>query len=111
MDDSIEIENVKKLILKNLQSNKAYVDGYIDNILTLILDEPNSINKRTHAIPLICYIILFRVVHIIKPLSRSEILCKVKRIAEGTLLEQKIILGWTIGSRRMILLLRLSSIT
>ena len=45
LDGSIEIQNLKALILKTLKSSKSNVDDYIDDLLTVILDDPNLMNK------------------------------------------------------------------
>ena len=100
VDSSVKIENVKKVIFENRKTKKSYIDGYIDDLLTIILEELNLLKKGLHVIPLIC-LILFRPVHKNEPILRTDILSKAKLIAEGMLAERKTFLGWIIDSRRM----------
>lgn len=100
VDSSVEIEQVKKVIFRNTKTKNSYIDGYIDDLLTLIIEELGLIKKGIHVIPLILFI-LFRPVHKQEPILRTDILSKAKLIAEGMLSERKTFLGWTIDSRRM----------
>lgn len=100
VDDSIKLEQVKKIIFENINTKSSYIDGYIDDLLTLILEELELLKKGIHVIPLICFI-LFRPVHVNEPVPRNDILSKAKLLAEGMLSERKTFLGWIIDSRRM----------
>ena len=100
VDPSIKIENVKNVIFENRKTKKSYIDGYIDDLLTIILEELDLLKRGLHVIPLIC-LILFRPVHKNEPILRTDILSKAKLIAEGMLAERKTFLGWIIDSRRM----------
>lgn len=99
-DDSIKLKQVKNIIFNDMDLEDSYIDGYIDDLLTLILETNRLIQRGIHVIPLILYI-LFRPVHEDEPISRSDILSKAKLIAEGMLAERKTFLGWIIDSRQM----------
>ena len=100
LDDSIKCENTKDIISKNIETTDSYVDGYIDDLLTITLDDPDLVTRGSQAIPLMCHTI-FRPVHKNEPLPRTNILSKAKLIAEGMPSEQKTFLGWIIDTRRM----------
>ena len=100
LDRSIKCENTKETISKDLKTTDSYVDGYIDDLLTIILDNPKLIKRGSQAVPLMCHVI-FRPVHKNETLPRSDILNKTKLIAEGIPSEQKTFLGWNIDTRRM----------
>ena len=76
----------------DIDINETYIDGYIDDFLTLIIDDKNLIPRGIHAIPLFLYLV-FRPVHTNKPVERNDILSKAKLLAEGKLEEEKIFLG------------------
>ena len=61
-----------------MKTNDSYVDGYIDDLLTITLDELLLINRGTQATPLMCHVI-FRPIHKNEPLPRSDILSKAKQ--------------------------------
>ena len=100
LDKSIKCESTKEIISKDVKTNDSYVDGYIDDLLTITLDDPKLVTRGSQAIPLMCYVI-FRPVHNNEPLPRSDILSKAKLIAEGMPSEQKILLGRIINTRSM----------
>ena len=100
VDSSVKIEKVKNVIFENKRTIKSYIDGYIDDLLTMILEELDLLKRGVHVMPLVC-LILFRPVHINEPILRTDILSKAKLIAEGALAERKTFLGWIIDSRRM----------
>ena len=72
----------------DLPKNQTYIDGYIDDILTIILDYEHLILRGVHTVPLICYI-FFRPVHKDELIERSDIISTTKLIAEGDLSESK----------------------
>ncbi len=86
-DDSIPIKSGKK-ILFDLPNKDTYIEGYIDNLLSIILDYERLILRAVHAIPLLCYL-FFRPVHPSEPIERSDIIGTIKLIAEGGLSEVK----------------------
>ena len=81
----------------NIDVNETYIDGYIDDFLTLIIDDKNLIPRGIHAIPLFLYLV-FRPVHKNEPVERNDILSKAKLLAEGKLEEEKTFLGWKINT-------------
>ena len=61
-DPSIEIERFKEILHVVIDTKQSYIDGYIDDLLTMIIEKVKLIKKGIHVIPLICFI-LFRPVH------------------------------------------------
>ena len=64
---NIPIKNTKKILL-NLPDEDSYMDGYIDNLLSIILEYKRLILRAVHAVPLMCYQ-FFRPVHPLEPIS------------------------------------------
>ena len=89
-----------KQVMFGLPKNQTYIDGYINDILTIILDYEHLILRGFRKVPLICYI-FFRPVHKDEPIERSDIISTTKLIAEGDLSETKTFLGWTINTRNL----------
>ena len=98
-DDSIPINSGKK-ILFDLPNEDTYIEGYIDDLLSIILDYERLILRALHAIPLLCYL-FFCPVHPSEPIEQSDIIGTIKLIAEGGLSKVKTFLGWIIDTRRM----------
>ena len=84
----------------NLQGKDNHIDGYIDNLLTIILDSPSLIPRGIHVVPLVCYV-FFRPVHPNKPIKQFNIISNKKLKAEGNLAKTKTFLGWIINTREM----------
>ena len=102
-NEKIPIKNTKKILL-NLPDEDSYMDGYIDDLLSIILEYERLILRAVHAVPLMCYL-FFRPVHPLEPIERSDIIGTIKLIAEGGLSEVKTFLGWIIDTRSMRVLL------
>ena len=75
------------------------VDGYIDNIRTIVLDMGDWLRKAVNAAPLVIHS-LFRPIDEKDSLPRNDTisLCKLK--CKGTTNEFELILGWKIDTRR-----------
>ena len=99
-DSTTKIENVKDILCNVIDTKDSYIKGYIDDLLTIILEGAKLIKRGIHVIPLICFI-LFRSVHQNEPILRLDILSKAKLLAEGMLSERKTFLGWVLDRRRM----------
>ena len=74
--------------MMDLKPNDSYVDDYIDDLLTVTLDDLRLITRCAQVIPLMCHVI-FRPIHKNEPLPRSDILSRAKLIAEGACLLNK----------------------
>ncbi len=99
LDDSIPLKTTKEILFK-VPTTDSYIDGYIDDMITIIIALNHLIYKAIQVIPLLC-LVFFRPVHDNEPLERTDILSTKKLIAEGKLSEVKTFLGWTINTRSM----------
>ena len=76
----------------------AAADGYIDNIIMLMLDKNDWVEKGQNAAPLAVHT-LFRPVTESDPLPRPDATSTAKLKGEGTPDELKTVLGWEINTR------------
>ena len=79
-----------------------YVDGYVDDLCTICIDDPSVTEKARHAVALAIHTV-YRPANKDDPLPRDSALCLRKLLAEGRLEERKVILGWLIDTRRFII--------
>ena len=83
-----------------MNTKQSYINGYINDLLTIIIEELNLMKKGICVIPLIC-IMLFRQVHQNEPILRTDIINRSKVLAEGMLSKRKTFVGWILDSTRM----------
>ena len=76
----------------------AVADGYIDDIITVILDHANWITKGQNAAPLAVHTV-FRPTDPNDPLPRADVTSIPKLDGEGTPDEVKTVLGWLLNTR------------
>lgn len=88
---------VRPLIV-NVPFHFAKADGYIDDIITVVLDTSNWVFNSPNTAPLAIFS-LFRPTDKDNPLPRNDALNKTKMEGEGTPDEIKIVLGWKINTR------------
>ena len=80
----------------------SYVDGFIDDLISIILDQMNFPERGRHAVALALHT-FFRPTNPDDPVPRDDILSLRKLLAEGGLEETKMVLGWFIDTRRFII--------
>ena len=85
-------------LIVNVPFHFAKADGYIDDIITVVLNYSNWVWKALNAAPLAIYS-LFRPTDKNDPLPRNDALSKTKMEGEGSPEEIKIVLGWKINTR------------
>ena len=85
-------QRIQYMILM-IQTIHTSMDTF-DNLLTLILEEIDSIKKGIDAIQLICFIIFCPFYPKKKSIPRTYIISKSNLLAEGMLPERKTFLGW-----------------
>ena len=98
-DESIPLEQVRELSVY-VPDRKMAADGYIDDCLSLSIDEDDLVQKSQEALPLIIHSI-FRPKDPEEPIERDDNISEKKLKAEGQPSEIRIMLGWQIDSRRM----------
>ena len=101
-DDSITFEPALDMIVSIPTESKSKTDVYIDDMITVALAQEKVIARAEAAVPLAIHV-LGRPVHSREPISRSNLICFRKLMAEGRLEEIKTILGWTIDTRKLII--------
>ena len=77
----------------------AAADGYIDDIITVMLEIKNWVSKGQNAAPLAIHTI-FRPTQKDDPIPRDDATSTRKLKGEGTPDEAKVVLGWLINTRR-----------
>ena len=78
------------------------VDGFVDDLTTIVLNMENWIEKARNAIALAIHVV-FRPANPQDPLPREDVISIRKLLAEGKLEEIKIMLGWIIDTRRFLI--------
>ena len=83
--------------------SRANIDGYINYLVTILIDSPNLREKSKNAIPLIFHT-FFRPEAADEPVSRSDPLSlrKLKGREEVNLSGIRVVLGWKINTKKMI---------
>ena len=76
----------------------SVAEGFMDDLFTAVLNDTNRNERSCNAIPLLMHI-LFRPVAKDEPITREDVLSIRKLLGEGTMAEQKIILGWLLNTR------------
>ena len=82
----------------NVPFHFATADGYIDDIITVVLDTADWLRRAINAAPLAIHT-LFRPVDCRDPLPRAESVSERKLKGEGTPAEVKNVLGWKVDTR------------
>ena len=77
---------------------ECYADGYVDDLITAVLDFLRATNQARHAVPLTLNV-MYRPVNDDDPIHRDKFLSRWKLTAEGGLEEIKTVLGWRIDMR------------
>jgi hypothetical protein len=86
-------------------SSTSKTDGFIDDLITVFRDTPQNRERAPHTVPLAMHITSRPHAGNKEPVKRRNILSDAKLLAEGAPAETQIILGWTINTRRLVILL------
>ena len=98
-DEMEGIQKVRELAVY-IPNRTSFADGFIDDILTIALDQEDEVKRSQEAPPLIFHSI-FRPVDENEPLPRNDNMSKTKLAGEGQPCESKVMLGWLINTRTM----------
>ena len=99
LPDNIPFGEAHALSVKMERPTDAYIDGYVDDLMALLLDSGN-LSERGRQVVALAIHIFFRPVNENDPLPREDVLSLRKLLGEGKLEEVKVILGWMVDSRR-----------
>ena len=108
MHDSIPFSKALKADVRLPPSQKAGVEGYIDDGAIAVLDSKQNIrmvNRAQQALPMATHLVFRPQAGTEEPLPRPDAQSIRKLIAEGRLREIIIFLGWEINSRTMMIAL------
>jgi len=98
----IPFKQSKPMIIGIPMNNKGKTDVYIDDFISVTPDISDNCN-RTSAATILAIRSLSRPLDNSDPIPRKDIISLKKFIAEGSLEETKIILGWKINSRALLI--------
>ena len=84
----------------NIEAKKALMDGFIDDIITITIDNPCRVEHTKNAYLLIIHTI-FRPRQSNKPQKQDDPLSLLKLAGEGHISERKTCLGWDIQTRSL----------
>lgn len=86
---------------------QGQVDVFIDNLINVFLDTIANWAKQPHVVPLAAFVTnISHVGNNQELVPRQTILSILKLIAEGTLAEIQIVLGWLLNTRQLIVALQ-----
>lgn len=102
LPDDIPIAQALPMIVDPPLAPKAKNDVYIDDDVTIAVEENDNLD-RARAGVLLCIHAIGRPNEKNKPIKRLELPSLTKITAEGRLEERKVILGWLIDTRRLII--------
>ena len=112
LDDNIPFGQGKELIVDIPIDPRGMVDVYIDDLIGLTVETPNSENvARLERATLLALHTLARPVHPDEPIPREPIAALAKLIAEAGLEETKTILGWFFDFRTLTVKLPMNKFT
>jgi hypothetical protein len=99
--NSTHFKKAQPLIVTIPPNNLGKVDVYLDDFITVTPDLDNNCARVNNAIPLAIHSIACPL-DPINPMPRKDIIAMKKFLAEGKLEERKIVLGWEIDTRSLI---------
>jgi hypothetical protein len=82
-------------------------DSFIGDLIRVFLDTPVNRKREPHAVPLSIHVTSRPHLGSAEPVTRKELLSGPKLIAEGSPAEVQIVLGWTLNTRSLTILLPL----
>jgi hypothetical protein len=83
----------------------ARSDSFIDDLIRVFLDTPRNREREPHAVPLAIHVTSRPHAGSAEPIKRREIVSNPKLIAEGAPAEVQILLGWTLNTRTLLVIL------
>jgi hypothetical protein len=102
LPDDIPLARACPIAVRVPTSVTARTDCFIDDIILGCLDTPTNRQRQPHTVPLAVYVANRPNAGATEPMPRRENISEPKLIAEGTPIEEQIVLGWAIESRRLI---------
>ncbi len=102
LPESVRIEPALPTLLRGPPRPEGFADVYVDDTMTVFLDTPQNLKRAPHAIPT-ATAVAARPSHHNEPLPREHLLSTDKYHAEGAPSEVKVILGWKLNFRTLMI--------
>jgi hypothetical protein len=83
----------------------ARSDSFIDDLIRVFLDTPLNRARQPHAVPLAIHVTSRPHAGNAEPIKRRELVSQPKLVAEGGPAEAQIVLGWTLNTRSLLVIL------
>jgi hypothetical protein len=83
----------------------ARSDSFIDDLIRVFLDTPLNREREPHAVPLAIHVTSRPHAGDAEPIKRREIVSNPKLVAEGGPAEDQLVLGWTLNTRTLLVIL------
>jgi hypothetical protein len=105
LPDTVSIAKAMPMALSIPTELTARSDSFIDDLIRVFLDTPRNREREPHAVPLAIHVTSRPHAGSAEPIKRREIVSNPKLIAEGAPAEVQIVLGWTLNTRALLVIL------
>jgi hypothetical protein len=101
LPDDVPIAKAMPMAVHVPTTVTARSDSFIDDLIRVFLDTPRNREREPHAVPLAIHVTSRPHAGDSEPVKRREIVSQPKLIAEGSPAEVQIVLGWTLNTRSL----------
>jgi hypothetical protein len=105
LPDEVPIAKAMPMAVHVPTTVTARTDSFIDDLIRVFLDTPRNRAREPHAVPLAIHVTSRPHAGDAEPIKRRELVSKPKLIAEGGPAEAQIVLGWTLNTRSLLVIL------
>jgi hypothetical protein len=105
LPDDVPIAEAMPLAVGIPTTVTARSDSFIDDLIRVFLDTPLNREREPHAVPLAIHVTSRPHAGDKEPVKRREIVSNPKLVAEGGPAEDQIVLGWTLNTRTLLVIL------
>ena len=98
LDKNIPFHQAREADVHVPPRKEGKVDGYIDDLIPVVVHEGDNALRAANAVPLAIHIV-GRPVNKKEPIQRDDLLSFSKLLGEGCMAELKTVTGWTINTR------------
>ena len=102
---TIEVARAMPLAVSIPTTVSARTDSFIDDLIRVFLDTPENREREPHVVPLAIHATSRPHMGDSEPIRRRGLLSKPKLEAEGAPAEVQIVLGWTLNTRLLLVIL------
>ena len=101
LPDEVPIARAMPMAVHVPTNVTARSDSFIDDLIRVFLDTPRNRAREPHAVPLAIHVTSRPHAGAAEPVPRRELVSQPKLIAEGGPAEVQIVLGWTLNTRSL----------